>query len=29
MAKTTERASFTKDIEGRYLCDDIAAANAW
>src|SRR5262249_61214891 len=24
MPKTTERTSFTKDIEGRYLCNDIA-----
>ena len=28
MAKTTERTSFTKDIEGRYLCNDIAEVNA-
>jgi hypothetical protein len=29
MAKSTERTSFTKDIEGRYLCNDIAEVNAW
>ncbi|HEY3455842.1 MAG TPA: hypothetical protein VGK64_14645 [Bryobacteraceae bacterium] len=29
MPKTTERTSFTKDIEGRYLCNDIAEVNAW
>ena len=29
MPKTTERTSFTKDIEGRYLCNDIAEVSAW
>src|SRR4051794_2280800 len=29
MLKTTERTSFTKDIEGRYLCNDINEVNAW
>jgi choline dehydrogenase-like flavoprotein len=29
MPKTTERTSFTKDIEGRYLCNDISEVNAW
>jgi len=29
MAKSTERTSFTKDVQGRYLCNDIAEANAW
>lgn len=29
MAKTTERTSFTKDIQGRYLCNDINEVNAW
>src|SRR3954447_14975238 len=29
MPKTTERTSFTKDIEGRYLCNDINEVNAW
>src|SRR3954463_5425395 len=29
MLKTTERTSFTKDIEGRFLCNDINEVNAW
>ncbi len=29
MPKTTERTSFTKDIEGRYLCNDMNEATAW
>src|SRR5947199_13737 len=29
MAKATERTSFTKDVQGRYLCNDITEANAW
>jgi len=29
MPKTTERTSFTKDIQGRYLCNDIGEVNAW
>jgi Choline dehydrogenase and related flavoproteins len=29
MPKTSERTSFTKDVEGRYLCNDIAEVNAW
>ena len=29
VAKTTERTSFTKDIQGRYLCNDLNEVNAW
>jgi choline dehydrogenase-like flavoprotein len=29
MPKSTERTSFTKDVQGRYLCNDITEANAW
>ena len=29
MAKSTERTSFTKDVQGRYLCNDISEINAW
>jgi hypothetical protein len=29
MAKTTERTSFTKDVQGRFLCNDMTEANAW
>jgi len=29
MAKATESTSFTKDVQGRYLCNDIAEVNAW
>ena len=29
MPKITERTSFTKDIQGRYLCNDITEVNAW
>jgi choline dehydrogenase-like flavoprotein len=29
MAKATERTSFTKDVQGRYLCNDISEASAW
>jgi 3-keto-disaccharide hydrolase/GMC oxidoreductase len=29
VAKSTERTSFTKDVQGRYLCNDIAEANTW
>lgn len=29
MPKTTERTSFTRDIGGRYLCNDITEVNAW
>lgn len=28
-AKATERTSFTKDVQGRYLCNDITEVNAW
>jgi hypothetical protein len=28
MAKLTERTSFTKDVEGRYLCNDVLASGA-
>jgi hypothetical protein len=26
---TTEATSFTKDVQGRYICNDTAEANAW
>ena len=26
---TTESTSFTKDVQGRYLCNDISDVNAW
>ena len=29
MVKFTERTSFTKDVEGRYLCNDGSEVNAW
>lgn len=29
MAKMTESTSFTKDVQGRYLCNDVTEANAW
>ena len=29
MSKITERTSFTKDIQGRYLCNDITEVNTW
>ncbi|MGE5306552.1 MAG: family 16 glycoside hydrolase [Alphaproteobacteria bacterium] len=29
MAKISERTSFTKDVQGRYLCNDINEVNAW
>jgi hypothetical protein len=29
VAKTTERTSFSKDVQGRYLCNDIGEVNAW
>lgn len=29
MAKSSERTSFTKDVQGRYLCNDISEINAW
>lgn len=29
MPKTTESTSFTKDIQGRYLCNDISEVNSW
>jgi choline dehydrogenase-like flavoprotein len=29
MAKTTESTSFTRDVQGRYLCNDIDEVNAW
>lgn len=29
MAKSTERTSFTRDVQGRYLCNDISEVNAW
>jgi hypothetical protein len=29
VAKSTERTSFTKDVQGRYLCNDLTEVNAW
>ena len=29
MVKLTERTSFTKDVEGRYLCNDFPEVDAW
>jgi len=29
VAKNSERTSFTKDIQGRYLCNDLTEVNAW
>src|SRR5919201_504817 len=29
MPKQTESTSFTKDVQGRYLCNDITEVNAW
>lgn len=29
MAITAEPTTFTKDIQGRYLCNDISEVNAW
>jgi choline dehydrogenase-like flavoprotein len=29
MVKVTESTSFTKDVQGRYLCNDLTEANAW
>src|SRR6266404_5933645 len=29
MPKTTERTSITKDVQGRYLCNDPTEVNAW
>ena len=29
MVKFTERTSFTKDVQGRYLCNDFSEAEAW
>jgi len=29
MAKTTESTSFTRDVQGRFLCNDIAEVEAW
>src|SRR5437660_3095170 len=29
MPKTTESTSFTKDIQGRYLCNDLNEVDAW
>ena len=29
MAETTERTSFTKDVRGRFLCNDLTEVNAW
>lgn len=29
MAKTAESTSFTKDVQGRYLCNDVTEVNVW
>jgi choline dehydrogenase-like flavoprotein len=29
MPKTTESTSFTRDVQGRYLCNDITEVNSW
>src|SRR5947209_2049189 len=29
MAKTTEITSFTRDIQGRFLCNDFSECEAW
>jgi choline dehydrogenase-like flavoprotein len=29
MPKTTESTSFSKDIQGRFICNDITEVNAW
>jgi choline dehydrogenase-like flavoprotein len=29
MPRITETTSFTKDVQGRYLCNDIAEVNSW
>jgi choline dehydrogenase-like flavoprotein len=29
MTKTAESTSFTKDVQGRYICNDITEVNAW
>jgi choline dehydrogenase-like flavoprotein len=29
MPRTTESTSFTKDVQGRYLCNDITEVNSW
>jgi choline dehydrogenase-like flavoprotein len=29
MVKATESTSFTKDVQGRYLCNDLSEVNAW
>ena len=29
MLTTTERTSFTKDVQGRYLCNNLAEVDAW
>jgi hypothetical protein len=29
MPLTTERTSFTKDVQGRYLCNDISEVDSW
>ena len=29
MAKPSESTSFTKDVQGRYLCNDFTEAEAW
>ena len=29
MAKWSELTSFTKDVQGRYLCNDFSEAEAW
>ena len=29
MAISTEKTSFTKDVQGRYLCNDFSEVEAW
>ncbi|HEX9482967.1 MAG TPA: family 16 glycoside hydrolase [Gemmatimonadaceae bacterium] len=29
MPRATESTSFTKDVQGRYLCNDVTEVNAW
>lgn len=29
MPTTTERTSFTKDVQGRYLCNNLTEVDAW
>src|SRR5260221_13428858 len=29
MPLTTEKTTFTRDVQGRYLCNDLTEVNAW